>query len=57
MNAANTLGAKHTCAGCAGRFYDMNKSPATCPRCDKKVAAKIKKVSKRSRSRVHPDDK
>ena len=27
------LGAKHTCAACAERFYDLNKSPAVCPKC------------------------
>lgn len=27
------LGRKCTCAGCQGRFYDLNKSPAICPKC------------------------
>lgn len=27
------LGTKHTCAGCQERFYDLNRSPAICPKC------------------------
>ena len=27
------LGAKHTCAACAERFYDLNRMPAVCPKC------------------------
>jgi uncharacterized protein (TIGR02300 family) len=27
------LGAKCTCASCAERFYDLNRSPAVCPKC------------------------
>jgi uncharacterized protein (TIGR02300 family) len=27
------LGAKCTCAGCHERFYDLNRSPAICPKC------------------------
>lgn len=27
------LGAKCTCTGCHERFYDLNKSPAICPKC------------------------
>ena len=27
------LGTKCTCAGCNERFYDLNRSPATCPKC------------------------
>ena len=27
------LGTKCTCTGCHGRFYDLNNSPATCPKC------------------------
>ena len=27
------LGAKCTCASCAQRFYDLNRSPAVCPKC------------------------
>ncbi len=27
------LGLKLTCESCGARFYDLNKSPATCPKC------------------------
>ena len=27
------LGTKCACASCAERFYDLNRSPAICPRC------------------------
>ncbi len=27
------LGTKCTCTGCHERFYDLNRSPAICPRC------------------------
>jgi len=31
---ANTkLGAKHTCASCGAKFYDLNRSQPLCPRC------------------------
>ena len=36
------LGAKHDCAECSARFYDLNKDPAVCPKCGTKVAAPTK---------------
>ena len=27
------LGTKCTCAGCGLRFYDLNRTPGTCPKC------------------------
>jgi len=27
------LGTKCTCAGCAERFYDLNRAPPICPKC------------------------
>jgi uncharacterized protein (TIGR02300 family) len=27
------LGTKCTCTGCQERFYDLNRSPAMCPKC------------------------
>jgi len=27
------LGTKRLCASCGARFYDLNKSPITCPKC------------------------
>ena len=34
MNKAE-LGLKRVCLGCGGRFYDLNKNPASCPNCGK----------------------
>jgi uncharacterized protein (TIGR02300 family) len=28
------LGTKRLCAGCGGKFYDLNKTPIVCPKCD-----------------------
>lgn len=28
------LGEKLTCSSCGARFYDLNKTPAHCPKCD-----------------------
>ncbi len=28
------LGTKRTCVSCGARFYDLMKTPATCPRCE-----------------------
>lgn len=30
-------GKKLTCPSCGARFYDLNKSPATCPKCEATV--------------------
>jgi uncharacterized protein (TIGR02300 family) len=27
------LGIKRLCAGCGAKFYDLNKTPITCPKC------------------------
>ncbi len=29
-----TLGIKRHCLNCGARFYDLGKSPITCPKCD-----------------------
>lgn len=28
------LGAKRVCEACGAKFYDLNKQPATCPKCN-----------------------
>ena len=30
-------GAKHLCQGCGAKFYDMGRTPVTCPSCDEPV--------------------
>jgi uncharacterized protein (TIGR02300 family) len=31
--AKSELGSKRLCASCAAKFYDLNKTPITCPKC------------------------
>ena len=28
------LGQKHFCTNCGAKFYDLTKSPPTCPKCE-----------------------
>ena len=38
ISTANSdRGLKHTCSSCETRFYDMNKKPAACPKCNQLV--------------------
>ncbi len=32
--AKSELGTKRLCAGCGAKFYDLNKDPIHCPKCD-----------------------
>ena len=45
------LGTKCACASCAERFYDLNRSPAVCPKCGTAQPA----VSVRTRRPVRPN--
>ena len=40
------LGAKHDCAECSARFYDLNKDPAVCPKCGTKFVPSTKTKAK-----------
>ncbi|MCI0467283.1 MAG: TIGR02300 family protein [Beijerinckiaceae bacterium] len=33
------LGSKHLCENCGARFFDLNRSPITCPKCGAVVEA------------------
>ena len=35
---ASAIGAKHVCADCAGKFYDLGRKDAVCPKCGGKPA-------------------
>lgn len=52
MTISSIYGSKHTCAGCESRFYDLAKSPATCPLCKKVVVVVMAKASKRTKRSV-----
>jgi len=42
-------GTKRTCLGCGAKFYDMGRSPITCPACDEPFAEAAPSRSRRSR--------
>ena len=42
-------GAKHTCLSCSAKFYDMGRSPITCPACDAPFAAAPPARTRRAR--------
>ncbi|MBT6976518.1 MAG: TIGR02300 family protein [Rhodospirillaceae bacterium] len=42
-------GTKRTCLGCGAKFYDMGRSPITCPACDEPFAVAAPSRSRRSR--------
>ena len=48
-------GMKRTCASCGARFYDLNRDPITCPKCeavfDPDQATRLKRARTASRRR------
>lgn len=44
------LGTKCACTSCAERFYDLNRSPAVCPKCGAKQPPAAVRVSRPVRS-------
>lgn len=36
------LGKKHVCQSCGSPFFDLNRNPAVCPKCDTEVVAVTK---------------
>ena len=42
-------GTKQTCLGCGAKFYDMGRSPITCPACHEPFAVSAPSRSRRSR--------
>ncbi|WES32195.1 FYDLN acid domain-containing protein [Varunaivibrio sulfuroxidans] len=38
----SALGVKHTCSKCDARFFDLNKTPAVCPKCETTVETEKK---------------
>ena len=43
-------GVKRTCSGCGARFYDLRKSPATCPKCG--ATCELHTISRGKRGRA-----
>ncbi|HLD95538.1 MAG TPA: TIGR02300 family protein [Alphaproteobacteria bacterium] len=48
-------GAKRQCLGCGTRFYDMRKSPITCPKCGSVYEIAGLSKSRRRQSAVEKD--
>ena len=44
------LGTKCTCVACHERFYDLNRSPAACPKCGAQQPPPIARAARRSRT-------
>jgi len=42
-------GTKRLCPGCGARFYDLNKDPIICPKCQKVYEPEASKPTRRSR--------
>lgn len=55
MTTKASRGTKRTCQSCEGRFYDLNKNPATCPTCGA-VQAKETRESRRAAERDEEED-
>lgn len=45
------LGAKQICPNCQAKFYDLNKRPAHCPKCDTEFDPEEAVKTRRSRTR------
>ena len=55
---SDELGTKRTCPSCAARFYDLNKNPIVCPKCDEAFVAEQLLPSKADLpTRAKPVDK
>ena len=44
------LGTKCTCTGCHERFYDLNRSPAVCPKCGAEQPPEKPRVLRQARA-------
>ena len=45
--AKREWGAKHTCANCGAKFYDLHSSPIACPKCGTEVQVVIARPGRR----------
>jgi len=50
------LGTKQVCPNCTAKFYDLNRHPAHCPRCDFEFDQEEIVRTRRSRVRTSPAD-
>lgn len=47
-------GTKHKCYNCNASFYDLNKQPPICPKCETDLSKKRPKAASRSRAVATP---
>ena len=52
--AKREWGAKHTCVSCGVKFYDLQRNPIACPKCDTEVEVETARPNRR-RSPVQPE--
>jgi uncharacterized protein (TIGR02300 family) len=59
--AAAELGQKQICPNCSAKFYDLNKRPATCPKCqtafDPEEALRNRRIRTRAPDYDEPEEK
>ena len=53
----NIKGEKHICSNCGQKFFDLNKRPIVCPKCNTEVLDKSFVRSKRVISVAEEDEK
>ena len=53
--AAPELGAKQLCPNCQAKFYDLNRRPAHCPKCETEFDPDEAKVRRVVRGRPAPN--
>jgi hypothetical protein len=56
MTSISDRGLKHTCSSCETRFYDLNKKPATCPKCNHISVPLVKSAARPARRSLKPTD-
>ena len=45
--AKREWGAKHTCADCGVKFYDLHRRPIACPKCDAAIEVETVRPNRR----------
>lgn len=50
-------GVKRTCQACTACFYDLNKSPITCPKCNSPYELVVQGRTRKGRQALLDDDK
>tara|TARA_R110002110_G_scaffold105641_12_gene265445 strand:+ start:8686 stop:9081 length:396 start_codon:yes stop_codon:yes gene_type:complete len=51
------LGTKRDCPGCGAKFYDLNKNPVVCPKCEHEYVPDTSAKAKRAKPAEKPKEK